>query len=131
MDNKRNRAILCVGSNLDKEKNMERAVERLRAHFISIRFAEPVYTESFDCLVPTTFLNQVAIVYSSESTEEIRSRLKEIERSLGRRPEDKALGRVPIDIDLLCWNDEILKPDDLRRDYVRVGIRSLLGEDFS
>lgn len=131
MDAKRNRAILCLGSNLDKEKNVERAVERLRAHFISIRFAEPVYTESFDCPVPTTFLNQVAMAYSFESAEEIRSRLKEIERALGRRPEDKALGRVPVDIDLLCWNEQVLKPDDLGRDYVLAGIRSLLGDDFS
>lgn len=33
MENKRNRVLLCLGSNWDKEKNMERAAEMLRAHF--------------------------------------------------------------------------------------------------
>lgn len=126
MDNQLNRVILCLGSNLDKEKNMERAAERLRALFVSIRFAEPIYTDAFDCPVPTSFLNQVAIAFSPLAAGEIKERLKEIERSLGRKPEDKGLGRVPIDIDLLCWNEEVLKPDDLRRDYIQSGIRSLL-----
>ena len=38
MENKRNRVLLCLGSNWDKEKNMERAAEMLRAHFVFIQF---------------------------------------------------------------------------------------------
>ena len=49
MENKRNRVLLCLGSNWDKEKNMERAAEMLRAHFVFIQFSQPVYTEPIDC----------------------------------------------------------------------------------
>ena len=131
MEEKQNRVILCLGSNLDKEKNIERAAARLRARFVSIRFSDPVYTRSIGCPEETWFLNQVAVLYCTETTAEIITILKEIERSLGRKPEDKAVGHVPIDIDLLSWNNRVLKPDDLRRDYIISGIRSLLpaGED--
>ena len=107
MENKRNRVLLCLGSNWDKEKNMERAAEMLRAHFVFIQFSQPVYTEPIDCPLSTTFLNRVAVLYS-------------------RKPEDKSCGRVPIDIDLLQWNDQILKAEDLTREYVLDGICSLL-----
>lgn len=105
---------------------MERAAEMLRARFVFVRFSRPVYTEPVGCLSPDLFLNQVALLYSDESAERIKESLKEMERRLGRKPEDKARGRVPIDIDLLRWNDRVLKADDLARSYVRDGIRSLL-----
>ena len=45
-------------------------------------------------------------------------------------PDDKNFGIVPIDIDLLQWNELILKPDDLRRYYIIEGIRALENEEF-
>lgn len=45
-------------------------------------------------------------------------------------PDDKNFGIVPIDIDLLQWNELIFKPDDLRRDYIIEGIRALENEEF-
>ena len=115
MENKRNRVLLCLGSNWDKEKNMERAAEMLRAHFVFIQFSQPVYTEPIDCPLSTTFLNRVAVLYSEESPARIKDVLKDI-----------SCGHVPIDIDLLQWNDQILKAEDLTREYVLDGICSLL-----
>ncbi len=126
MENKRNRVLLCLGSNWDKEKNMECAAEMLRAHFVFIRFSQPVYTEPIDCPLSTTFLNRVAVLYSEENPVQIKNVLKDIEYRIGRRPEDKSCGRVPIDIDLLQWNDLVLKAEDLTCGYVLDGIRSLL-----
>ncbi len=131
MGSKGNRALLCLGSNWDKERNMERAAEMLRAHFVSICFSRPVYTEPVDSPLSAMFLNRIAVLYTEESPERIRDILKDIECRVGRRPEDKSRGSVPIDIDLLRWNDQVLKAEDLTRAYVQVGVRSLLaaGED--
>lgn len=71
-------------------------------------------------------LNRVAVLYSEESLARIKDVLKDIECCIGRKPEDKSCGRVPIDIDLLQWNDQILKAEDLTREYVLDGICSLL-----
>ena len=40
----------------------------------------------------------------------------------------KHQGIVPLDIDVLQWNEQILKPADMKRDYVREALRSLLPE---
>ena len=39
-----NELILCLGSNREREWNIGRAAERLRASFVSARFAPAVYT---------------------------------------------------------------------------------------
>lgn len=59
-----------------------------------------------------------------EEKEVIRA-LKQIEFEVGRRPEDKLAERVCLDIDLLVYDDEILKPEDMRRPYIREGVKEL------
>jgi 2-amino-4-hydroxy-6-hydroxymethyldihydropteridine diphosphokinase len=51
--------------------------------------------------------------------------LKQIERDNGRLPEDKAQGIVKLDIDLLKFDDYVLKPKDLEKDFVMEGIKLL------
>ena len=121
--------VLGLGSNWDRERNMERAEESLRVRFPGIRFSGSRYTEPVGSSSPRMFLNQVACFYSEEPLEKVRDALKEIERGLGRKPEDKRLGSIPIDIDLLRWGDRVLKEDDWQRPYVREGARSLLPAD--
>ena len=50
--------------------------------------------------------------------EDIQVRFKSIEKIMGRQPSHKANGIVIIDIDLIKWNNEVLKPDDFKRDYM-------------
>jgi 2-amino-4-hydroxy-6-hydroxymethyldihydropteridine diphosphokinase len=42
-----------------------------------------------------------------------------MEFDLGRRPADKPLGIVKMDADLLSYDEDILKPEDFKRDYIR------------
>lgn len=120
-----NRIILCLGSNRDKERNIACAAGRLAACFSSFRAAEPVCTEAVGCPGAAPFLNQVAVAYTPLRPEEIKPILKRIESDLHRTPADKPCASIPIDIDLLQWNDQILKPGDMARSYVREGIRIL------
>lgn len=48
---------------------------------------------------------------------------------MGRKQGDKAKGNIPIDIDLLQWNDQTLKPQDLQRPYVQSALAGMLGTD--
>lgn len=122
-----NELILCLGSNREREWNIGRAAERLRASFVSARFAPAVYTHPVGCASSIPFLNQVVIVHTSRPMEECRRLVKSIELELGRTASDKATGRIPIDIDLLCWNGQVLKADDWARGYVVEGVRYLSG----
>lgn len=124
-----NRIILCLGSNQDKERNIARAAGCLGDRFLSFRSAEPVCTAAVGCPGAAPFLNQVAVAYTPLFPDEVKRVLKQIESDLHRTPHDKERGTIPIDIDLLQWNDRILKPGDMARSYVLDGIRTLLGEE--
>lgn len=39
--------------------------------------------------------------------------------------EDKSQGIVKLDIDLLMYDDDILKPDDMKRDFIKQGLKEL------
>lgn len=120
-----NKVIVGLGSNQDKEKNMAHAVKLLRDYFVSIRFSGAVYTEPVNVLNPSLFLNQVAVAFTEEEPNDIIKYFKSVEKQLGRMPEDKLKESIPIDIDLLQWNDRVLKPLDLQRSYIQSALLML------
>lgn len=115
-----NKLVLCLGTNIDCEMNMERAEALLTDYFDSICLSGKVYTEPVGLPGSTLFLNQVAIAFTPASLEEVGRVLKGMELQLGRTPESKRTGMIPIDIDLLQWNNVVLKPADMGREYVRM-----------
>ena len=120
-----NHAYLCIGSNRDKAVNMKRAEAMLRAYFATIRFSPLMETQAIGCPDAERYLNQVAVCGCEEPLGEVQAALKRMEWEIGRRPTDKVSGRMPIDIDLLQWNDEVLKPADLQRCYVKEGLQAI------
>lgn len=121
----KNRMILCLGSNVEKERNIECAVNLLRTHFVSISFSEPMITDPINCSSSESFLNQVAVLYTDQDAASVKAILKQIERTIGRKPEDKSKGLIPIDIDLLQFNEIVLKEEDLHRAYVKQGLLAI------
>lgn len=120
------KVVISLGSNVpDCEVVLAEARGVLKGFFKQIRFSEPVYTEPVGWSCPGNFLNQVAVACTDCEADEILAVLKRIERLLGRSPSDKQQGKVTIDIDLLRWNDHVLKPKDWRRDYVTRGIAAI------
>lgn len=121
----RNNVILCLGSNTDCEANLKSAVGLLRGYFGTIRFSEAAYTEPVGLPGSGVFLNQVAVAGTEASQEEVERALKDMEKRLGRMPDSKQKGQIPIDIDLLFWNGTILKPADWEKEYVQLLFRSV------
>ncbi len=129
MNRTMNTVIVGLGSNLDKEKNIEMAGRLLSGYFISIRFSETVYTEPVEIDSPSLFLNQVVIALTPDSPDKIIAVFKQMEILMGRKQGDKAKGNIPIDIDLLQWNDQIFKLKDLQRPYVQSALVGMFGTD--
>ena len=117
--------LLCLGSNFNREAHMEAAREALTSAFPNIRLGIEMETEAIGSDFLSPFSNQVASFETSLSAEEVRTILKQIERDHGRLPEDKSHGIVKIDIDLLMYDDCVLKPQDLKKDFVLKGLKSL------
>lgn len=128
MEKERNHLVLSLGSNESPEEHFEWACAELRRLLPDIRFSEPCYTDPVDWPLPDRFLNSVARATTSCSQAELIVRLKKLEARAGRTPERKSLGFVPLDLDLLCWNGQILKPADWQRPYIRQALAVLFPE---
>ena len=119
--------ILCLGSNLDAATRLSAARSVLLSHFPDIRFSQEMVTEAIGSGFLSPFHNQVARFTTPLDAESVRKLLKGIEQAQGRLPEDKAQGIVKLDIDLLKYDDCVLKPKDMEREFVLVGMQELFG----
>ena len=117
--------LLCIGSNYYRTAYMAYARNDLKKYFPDIRFGPETETEAIGSRFLSPFSNQVASFETTLSAEEVRTVLKQIEHDNGRLPEDKAQGVVKMDIDLLMYDDRVLKPQDMERDFVREGMKEL------
>lgn len=114
-----------LGSNTKTDEYLLEARRYLERSFTSIRFATIYKTEAIDFLFPCTFYNQTVKLQTNLSKDAVQQVLKEIENVIGRNPDDKEKGIVKIDIDLLSYDEEILRPADWKREYVRRGVAEL------
>ena len=117
--------LLCLGSNLDGATRLSATRKALLSHFPDIRFSQEMVTEAIGTGFLSPFHNQVARLTTPLSAEEVRAILKGIEQTQGRLPEDKANGIVKLDIDLLVYDEVVLKPKDLEREFVIRGREEL------
>lgn len=91
----------------------------LKKLFPEIVFTEALTTKPYGKHYKRPFVNVLAVANHSAPTDEINAQLKEMEKRMGRAPEDKAKGKVVIDLDLVAADGEILRPKDFERDYVQ------------
>lgn len=122
--------ILCIGSNDRRRENLSLARRELSALFPAIRFATEQDTEPLYFTNPALFANQVAVFATELPKAGVLCALKAIEQRSGRLPGDKQQERVCLDIDLLCYAGEVLKPRDLKREYVLDGLKELQTESI-
>lgn len=111
--------LLSIGSNTFAKTNIDKAKRMLTRLFPEIIFTQPILTEPDEEKYSFLFRNVLAKAETEMTPEEVIDKIKQTERAVGRSPKDKYLGKVIIDIDLLQYNNEILRPGDLERDYVQ------------
>lgn len=68
-----------------------------------------------------TYANAVAVFHSSYSFQRLNEMLKDYELNNGRSPENRALGIVSIDIDIVMWDNEIMREKDFSQSYFSIG----------
>ena len=117
--------VIGLGSNDPGPARILSAQSALRAAFPGVRFSTLRQTRPVGFPSPRWFHNQVALCTTALTRDEMTAFLKQMETAHGRRPEDKARGIVKLDLDLLCYDGEVLKPEDWVRDYVKEGVAEL------
>ena len=117
--------LLCMGSNTDRLKHLSEARKALTATFPDVCFGRLMETEAIGSGFYSPFSNQLASFTTTLLPDAIHAFFKQLERCSGRMPDDKAKGIVKLDVDLLMFDSEVLKPEDMQREYICKGM-----EDF-
>lgn len=120
--------ILCLGSNIQPALHLAEAETALNDVFPYIRWGKIVSTKAESTVEGSgDYLNRAALFDTSLTEKEVRDILKNIERANGRMPTDKARGQITLDIDLLQYGTEVLKPLDFKKEYVRKALEAFSG----
>ena len=120
-----NHCIVLLGSNVEPYSSMPVALEALRGVDAQLLCLPQQLTAAAGGGGKPPYMNQLVSLKTTLSANELTARFKELEKKLGRTPEDKLAGRVIIDIDLVYFNDQLLKPFEASLPYVVEGVDSL------
>lgn len=123
-----NKGLISIGSNTDSKDNLTVCVQLLKDKFERIIFSDTSETKPYGTNYKNDFMNQLAYIYTDKEKQEVIALLKQLEHDMGRTPADKKKGIVIIDIDLVIWNREILKPEDIKRSYITKLLPGLSGK---
>lgn len=106
--------IIALGSNTMQEENIALAKDRLLTLLgDDLMFSDDLRTMPIG-IDSDVFINGICTGSTHMSLEELTAALKDIERSMGRKKGNE----VTIDLDVLQYDNEKLRPGDWERDYV-------------
>lgn len=111
-----NSAYLLLGGNIGKrEKILEKALLEIESRIGKILKKSSVYeTKAWGFEQQPDFLNQVILVETNLTAENLLKKILEIEKSLGRKRTGKKWEKRIIDIDILFCNDFIIQKKNLK-----------------
>lgn len=107
---------ILLGSNTEATENMAEACKRLTTVFPSeIQFSKILESVAVNkageySQNSGTYLNALCLAHSAMSMDSVQSILKGMESDMGRKRGPEALKSVVIDMDLVVWNDVIVRP---------------------
>lgn len=116
-----NAVVLSIGSNsADREAQMTNCIAWLRG-IATLTKLSSVYNSLASNGKDPDYLNAVAEIATALTHPELNKLLKDYERQCGRTTQSKALGSIPIDIDIVMWNGEVLRQKDFAQYYFAKG----------
>jgi 2-amino-4-hydroxy-6-hydroxymethyldihydropteridine diphosphokinase len=114
-----------LGSNSNADINLELAKDILSSYFDVVKESSTTTSKPFGKNYHADFWNKALKILSVETKEETIYIFKNIEAEMGRTADSKKSGIIPIDIDLIFWNDNQVHFDYDRFDFVRKCINEI------
>ena len=107
-------AILSIGSNIDPEKSIKKALELLQERANILFVAKPIVTKAIGLDGQPDFLNSLAVIKTDLSPRQLKITLQDIEKLCGRvKGESKNAPRT-MDLDLIRWGSHTFDNIDLQ-----------------
>lgn len=118
-------AVLCLGSNVpDRERIISRVLVRLE-NFCSVEAASSIYEAPDESGIGESYINIVLSVSPRLSYGDFTACLKQMEIDYGRTPQSKSEGKMPLDIDIIIWNGQVVDRYQYSRPYFQRGYKQL------
>jgi len=121
-----NRAVIGLGSNINAEENIRKAIEAIGGKFKIIKSSSFVETEPVGFKEQDRFINGALLIETESEAPELKSWLKKLELKLGRVKSKIKYGPRTIDLDILVWNGEIVEEEVYEREFLRRSINELM-----
>ncbi len=123
--------VISLGSNLTQGEDMiTQCVKRL-GELISFESSLWIYTTPAVSGKGPDYYNCVMAGLTTEDFDGLTAKTKSIEIAMGRTPECKGLGVVPIDIDIVVFDGEVKRPRDFAQQYFTIGYNRLVDTGLS
>ena len=117
--------IICLGSNHQGIEHLKKVEKELKEISCNICWGNIIETEAEGTVVSCSYFNRAALLQTTLSKSLLITEFKKIEYRHGRTHSCKQKGIISLDIDLLMYDDEIVKPADLKKKYVQLALQSI------
>ena len=121
--------FLCLGSNMgDRKANLEGALSELEKRGVArvVKISSFYKTAPVDYTDQAWFLNGAALVETELSPLDLLDAVKSVESDMGRDQGGVRFGPRPIDIDIIFYDDLILKDERLEIPHPRMDKRAFV-----
>ena len=116
-----NFVVFSLGSNSDnKELMMQACVDWMREVLNDVKVSQIYETKALNG-IDNDYMNAVLSGYTNEEYDDIVRSMKRYEIQSGRTKESKLKGVIPIDVDVVMWNDKIMRNNDYIQSYFQIG----------
>lgn len=121
-----NTMFVSIGSNsLDRQWQMSQAVKYLKTKMDGV-LVSTIYETSAINGVDAPYFNAVVFAKTELDLDSVMTMLKQWEVQCGRTSLSKLNGVVPIDLDIVVWNNQVLREKDFSYSYFKTGYNELI-----
>ena len=121
-----NEVVIGIGSNIDAEFNIEKALEILGILVRIEKVSSFIKTKPVGITDQPDFTNGAVKVKTDYGAKELKKKLKGIEDQLGLDRSAAKFGPRCIDLDIIVWNGEIVDRDYYTRDFLRQNVSEVI-----
>ena len=122
----RYQAIVSVGSNIEPVRNIDQAIEILRAEQELIGQSTMIQTRPVGLANQPDFINGALLVETDLDYDDFNRYLKNVESRLQRVREGQDFGPRTIDLDIVVWEQEVVHDDYYQYEHTRIPVGEII-----
>ena len=119
------RTIISLGSNINPEVNIKKALKGMAIVGRIIRKSSFIYTKPLLYENQPKFLNGAILLATEHDRDALRDQLKTLESTIGRIRTPNKNGPRAIDLDIIVFDGKIVDNDYYERDFLRKMVAEL------